>query len=172
MIHNAGRSQRARFEHTAMEVDRSLFELNVFSVVNLTRVILPYMIDAGKGHIALMSSSAGKAGTGLEISMLCPGPTFSNLLQVAATEKPGESFGEDMNKEDRRMTAERCAELSLVAIANQIPESWICFRPVLPLMYANQYIPSIGKSVLKFLGPKFLAKVRDSRNAMESDKYK
>jgi len=199
MIHNAGRSQRARFEHTAMEVDRSLFELNVFSVVNLTRVILPYMIDAGKGHIALMSSSAGKAGapfsgsytgskhalhgyfeslrsekvgTGLEISMLCPGPTFSNLLQVAATEKPGESFGEDMNKGDRRMTAERCAELSLVAIANQIPESWICFRPVLPLMYANQYIPSIGKSVLKFLGPKFLAKVRDSRNAMESDKYK
>ena len=25
---------------------------------------------------------------------------------------------------------------------------------------------------LFFLGPKFLAKVRDSRNAMESDKYK
>ena len=29
-------------------------------------------------------------GTGISITMLCPGPTFSNLLAVAATEKPGE----------------------------------------------------------------------------------
>ena len=32
-----------------MEVDRSLFELNVFSVINLTRVILPDMLKAKKG---------------------------------------------------------------------------------------------------------------------------
>ena len=31
-----------------------------------------------------------KMGTGISITMLCPGPTFSNLLAVAATEKPGE----------------------------------------------------------------------------------
>ena len=37
LVHNAGRSQRARWEHTDMEVDRNIFELNVFSVVNLTR---------------------------------------------------------------------------------------------------------------------------------------
>ena len=28
--------------------------------------------------------------TGISVVMLCPGPTFSNLLAVAATEKPGE----------------------------------------------------------------------------------
>ena len=28
----------------------------------------------------------------------------------------------------QRMTAERCAQLSMVAIANRLPESWICFR--------------------------------------------
>jgi len=199
MIHNAGRSQRARFEHTDMEVDRSIFELNVFSVINLTRVILPDMLNAKKGTIAVMSSSAGKGGapfsgsytgskhalhgyfeclrsekvgSGIEISMLCPGPTFSNLLQVAATEKPNESYGEDMGKGDKRMTAERCAELSLVAIANKIGESWICFAPVLPMMYASQYMPALSKTAMKLLGPKFLANVRDSRNAMESDKYK
>ena len=42
----------------------------------------------------------------------------------------------------------RCAELSLVAIVNKLPESWICFRPVLPLMYASQYLPGISKFVL------------------------
>jgi len=199
LINNAGRSQRARWEFTAMEVDRALFELNVFSVINLSRVVLPYMLQKGQGCLAVMSSSAGKAGApfsgsytgskhalhgyfeslrnervgcGVDISMLCPGPTFSNLLQVASTEKPGESFGENMNKGDKRMTAERCAELSLIAIANKIPESWICFFPVLPLMYFNQYLPAVSKSLMHLLGPKFLAKVRDSRNAMESDKYK
>ena len=45
MIHNAGQSQRARWEHTDIKVDRDLFDLNVFSVVNLTRLILPHFIE-------------------------------------------------------------------------------------------------------------------------------
>lgn len=199
LINNAGRSQRARWEHTDIQVDQDLFNLNVFSVVNLTRTVLPHMLENKSGTVAVMSSSAGKAGvpfsgtytgskhavhgyfeslrsekvgTGLEVCMLCPGPTFSNLLAVASTEKPGEKFGETMNATDKRMTAERCAELSFIAIANKLPESWICFKPVLLLMYGSQYLPTLSKTVMKILGPKFLAKVRDSRNAMESDKYK
>ncbi|XP_023334248.1 dehydrogenase/reductase SDR family member 7-like isoform X2 [Eurytemora carolleeae] len=147
MIHNAGRSQRARWEHIDLEVDRSMFDLNVFSVINLTRVILPHMLTAKQGMIGIMSSPAGKSGvpfsgtytgskhalhgyfeslrnekvgSGIDITMLCPGPTFSNLLQVAATEKFGERFGESMKPGDKRMTAERCAELSLIAVANKI----------------------------------------------------
>jgi len=199
LINNAGRSQRARWEHTDIQVDLDLFSLNVFSVVNLTRTVLPHMLEKKSGTVAVMSSSAGKAGvpfsgtytgskhavhgyfeslrsekvgTGLEVCMLCPGPTFSNLLEVASTEKQGEKFGESMNSSDKRMTAERCAELSFIAIANRLPESWICFKPVLFLMYGNQYLPSMSKIIMRILGPKFLAKVRDSRNAMESDKYK
>ena len=86
---------------------------------------------------------------------------LDSLLEVAATETPGQSFGESMKATDKRMTAERwqlhiffaannfwrCAELSLVAIVNKLPESWICFRPVLPLMYASQYLPGISKFV-------------------------
>ena len=96
---------------------------------------------------------------------------ISSLLEVAATETPGQSFGESMKATDKRMTAERwfrifapnystiqvcwalepplsrCAELSLVSIVNKLPESWICFRPVLPLMYASQYLPGISKFV-------------------------
>merc|ERR1712212_546214 len=121
LINNAGRSQRARWEFTAMEVDRALFELNVFSVINLSRVVLPYMLQKGQGCLAVMSSSAGKAGapfsgsytgskhalhgyfeslrtekmaTGIKVTMLCPGPTFSNLLAGAATEKAGEAFND------------------------------------------------------------------------------
>ena len=70
LINNAGRSQRARWEHTdikvrlvvfnlfmtiflsilsklmpSSEVDESLFSLNVFSVVSLTRAVLPHMLE-------------------------------------------------------------------------------------------------------------------------------
>ena len=69
-----------------------------------------------------------QVGSGVEICLLCPGPTFSDLLEVAATENPGEKFGESMRSTDKRMTSERCAELSLIAIVNKLPESWICFR--------------------------------------------
>lgn len=44
-------------------------------------------------------------------------------MQVAATEKPGEKFGEEMQVGDKRMTTERCARLCLVAIANRLPEA-------------------------------------------------
>lgn len=50
-----------------------------------------------------------------------------------------------MSATDKRMTAERCARLSLVAIANDLPEAWITFFPILPLMYFNQYMPSFSK---------------------------
>ena len=40
-------------------------------------------------------------GSGIEVSLLCPGPTFSDLLQVAATENPGEKFGESMRSTDK-----------------------------------------------------------------------
>ena len=37
LINNAGRSQRGRWEHIDINVDIDLFNLNVFSVINLTR---------------------------------------------------------------------------------------------------------------------------------------
>ena len=50
-----------------------------------------------------------------------------------------------MRPTDKRMTSERCAFLSFVAIAHKLEEAWICFFPVLPLMYISQYLPTIGK---------------------------
>jgi len=199
IIHNAGRSQRARWEKIDIEVDRSLFKLNVFSIVNLTRLILPHMREEGRGSLAIVSSIAGKlgapfsgsysgskfalhgyfeslrneiVGSNISITMLCPGPTFSDALQNAATESVGENFGETQKAGDRRLPTERCAEICLIAIANEIGESWMGLFPIVPLTCAAQYLPTISRGIMSVIGPKLAAKIRDSRDAMESEKFK
>ena len=62
VIHNAGQSQRARWEHIDLAVDKSMFDLNVFSLVNLSRLVIPHFIKQGGGNFAVMSSVAGKVG--------------------------------------------------------------------------------------------------------------
>ena len=197
MIHNAGISQRARWEHIEMGVDRYMFDVNVFSVIHLSRLIMPIFLrqEAG-GMFAVNSSVAAKAyapfsgtysatkaalhgymeslrnerlGGNIRITMLCPGPTFSNLLSIAATEKTGQVFSGAMTVADRRMTAERCAHLSLVAITHNIYESWIAIFPVLPLIYAVQYMPGMSVTLKQILGPKIFQKLRDGKETVKSD---
>lgn len=50
-----------------------------------------------------------------------------------------------MSSTDKRMTAERCAHLMLVAISHGIGEAWMSLMPVVPLMYASQYMPTVSK---------------------------
>lgn len=60
LVNNAGRSQRANWQDIDIQVDRELFELDVFSVVNLTRIYVNYLLKSNKrGHVAVTSSVAG-----------------------------------------------------------------------------------------------------------------
>ena len=60
LVNNAGRSQRARWVDTDLEVDRQMLDLNVISVLSLTKLVLPHMLEKKQGHIVCMSSVAGK----------------------------------------------------------------------------------------------------------------
>lgn len=63
LINNAGVTQRSLCTDTSLDVYRSIMEVDFFGAVTLTRLILPYMIERGSGHIAVTSSVAGKYGT-------------------------------------------------------------------------------------------------------------
>ncbi len=62
LISNAGRSQRANWVDIELDVDKSLFELNVFSILSLNRIVLKYFLENKKGQLAVTSSIAGKIG--------------------------------------------------------------------------------------------------------------
>jgi len=62
MVHNAGISQRSLIIDTYEEVNRKIMETNFFGTIELTRLILPFMIENGGGHFVVISSIVGKMG--------------------------------------------------------------------------------------------------------------
>uniref|UniRef100_T1J5Y3 Ketoreductase domain-containing protein n=1 Tax=Strigamia maritima TaxID=126957 RepID=T1J5Y3_STRMM len=192
LVNNAGRTQRARWEKIDLDVDRQLFELNVFGIINLTRCLLPSFLSKKKGHIVTMSSLAGKMGvpgsasyTGskhalhgymeslrweksrdrIDVTMLCPGPVMSNLLETAFTAKVGEIADQKWSMKDNRMPTDRCARLCAVAIANKVDEGWICRQPLLLSAYGIQYLPTITRKLGSIMGYKTMMKSRDGSAA-------
>lgn len=80
LVNNAGRSQRAVWENIEIQVDREILELNVLSVVSLTRLVLPHMLERKQGHIVNMSSLAGKLGMKVIQLAFC----FSSVILLVA----------------------------------------------------------------------------------------
>ena len=50
------------FADTELEIDRQMLDLNVLSILSLTKLVLPHMLERKQGHIVAMSSIAGKMG--------------------------------------------------------------------------------------------------------------
>jgi dehydrogenase/reductase SDR family protein 7B len=63
LINNAGISQRSLIRETSAAVDRRIMEVDYFSVVNLTRKVLPDMLQRKNGKVVFISSVAGLVGT-------------------------------------------------------------------------------------------------------------
>lgn len=190
LVNNAGRSQRATWESIDIKVDREMFELNVFSVINLSRKVLRYFLEVkkGQGHLAVTSSGAGLTGVpfsasylgakhalhgyfkgliveqpSIDVTLFCPGPIATNFLQEAFTANPEEKFGGSTAGDQRRMTAERCGELFAVALANKVHLAWCGLSPVNILMYLSQYYPNVTMLILKLLGPAGVKKIREGK---------
>ncbi|TQV66170.1 SDR family oxidoreductase [Exilibacterium tricleocarpae] len=65
LINNAGISQRSTCLETELQTYRTLFEVDVFGQIALTRAVLPIMVEQRSGHIAATASIAGKVGAPL-----------------------------------------------------------------------------------------------------------
>ena len=71
LVNNAGRTQRALFGDIELAVDKEMFDINVFGLINLTRLVLRYFLDNQiKGHFVVTSSIAGKLGNILKVNLI------------------------------------------------------------------------------------------------------
>ena len=63
MILNGGIAQRSIAKYTTLEVDREIMEVDYFSCVALTKLLLPHFIERDHGQIVVVSSVMGIIGT-------------------------------------------------------------------------------------------------------------
>jgi dehydrogenase/reductase SDR family protein 7 len=176
LVNNAARFHVGRFEETDLEIDRKDFEINVFGLINLTRTVTNYWLKAGlKGHLVVTSSCGGfqpipgsstYSATkyalhgyfdsarvelfhrNIKVTVVCPGPVDTELLNHSFATKVGETL-EKRPKPPMVMSAERCAELYSVAIANEVDECWILPNPYLAAIYAAVNFPTLSKYFMK-----------------------
>ncbi|MEV6781276.1 oxidoreductase [Streptomyces sp. NPDC051098] len=59
LVNNAGRGVLGAVEETSAETTRSVFDTNVFGLLNVTRAVLPVMRRQGTGHVINLSSIGG-----------------------------------------------------------------------------------------------------------------
>ncbi|XP_071080075.1 dehydrogenase/reductase SDR family member 7-like [Haliotis cracherodii] len=187
LVNNAGRSQRALWLRTSLEVDKECLELNTLGPVSLTKLVLPHMVQRKQGQVVVVSSIAGKFGApgigsycgskhalhgwfeslriegyddNIKITMVCPGPVFSDALKAAFTEERGEGLGVEMRSSENRMATDRCAQLIAVAMSNSLDEVWVSRNPELTYCYLFQYFPAIARKIGVRLGQTRYRKVK------------
>ncbi|XP_057977404.1 uncharacterized protein LOC131164315 [Malania oleifera] len=165
MIHNAA------FQHpktSALDVTeeglKATFNVNVLGTISLTQLLLPFMLKRGRGHFVVMSSTAGKTPApgqavysaskhalngyfhtlrselsqkGIRVTIVCPGP----IRTLRTKDSP-----------EKRVSSERCAELTIIAATHGLKEVWISYQPVLAVMYLVQYMPTIGYWLMDKIG--------------------
>ncbi|GJN27931.1 hypothetical protein PR202_gb15997 [Eleusine coracana subsp. coracana] len=165
MIHNAAfeRPKRGALEETEEGV-KATFNVNVFGTITLTRLLAPSMLDRGMGHFVVMSSAAGKVPApgqalysaskhalngyfsslrselctkGIKVTVVCPGP-------IETPQPSGAASSSQRHSSEKRVSVERCAELTIVAATHGLKEAWISYQPVLTVMYLVQYMPTVG----------------------------
>lgn len=126
LVNNGGISQRSLFAESEMSTIRRLMEVNFFGSAELTRAVLPSMMERKSGHIIVTSSVAGKFGTkfrsgyaaskhalqglfdcirqemyeyNVAVTMVCPGPIKTSITKNSLT-ADGSDFGKmgDLHK--------------------------------------------------------------------------
>ncbi|MES2071063.1 MAG: SDR family NAD(P)-dependent oxidoreductase [Pseudomonadota bacterium] len=144
LINNAGVSQRSLALDTRLEVYRQLIEVDYLAPLALTQLVVPRMVERRAGHIAVISSVAGKVGTpirtgycgakhavvgyfdglraelelayGIQVSVILPGSVQTSVA-VNALVGDGSSRGRSDANIDNGMPVASAAEIILAGMA-------------------------------------------------------
>jgi len=112
VVNNAGLGAVGRFDQTDPLRISEMLQVNIVALTELTRLLLPGMVARRRGKVMLVASTAafqpgprmavyfatkayvlsfGEAiayelrGTGVTVTVLCPGPTATNFQEIAGT---------------------------------------------------------------------------------------
>lgn len=175
---NAGISQRTNVEDTSMEMVRKIMEINYFAPVAIAKELLPRMVSAGGGKIAVTTSIAGKFGfplrcgyssskfalygffetlqaeyynAGIKVTIVCPGRVNTNISRYAL-DKGGKPHGVMDPGQAGGMSAEKAAQIITRAIATGKREVLVGRKELL-MVYIKRFFPALCSSLARKIKP-------------------
>jgi len=175
LVNNAGISQRGTVLDTSIEVYRQIFELDFFSTVELTKAVLPGMIQRGGGHVAVVSSVVGYISSPLRsgyaaakhalhgfyeaaqaelwrqqihFTLACPGYVKTNVSLNAITGSGGAHGRMDPGQE-KGISAEVCAEKIWRAVEKNREEVLVGKEAL--VVYLKRWLPGVYAKIIKRL---------------------
>ena len=84
MINNAGWDVAGNFVESDPEIWRKVIDINLYGPLNVTRAVLPGMIERESGRIVSLPSDAGRVGSsGEAVYAACKGGMISFSKSVA-----------------------------------------------------------------------------------------
>lgn len=175
---NAGISQRTNIEDTSMEMVRKIMEVNYFAPVAIAKDLLPRMLSAGGGKIAVTTSIAGRFGfplrcgyssskfalygffetlqaeyydAGIRVTIVCPGRVQTNISRYAL-DKGGKPHGVMDPGQAGGMTAEAAARVITRAIAKEKKEVLVGRKELL-MVYIKRFFPGLCATLARKIKP-------------------
>lgn len=169
LVLNAGITQRSRTRETDESVYRRLMEVNFFGPEAMARAVLPSMLAQKSGHIAVISSVAGKFGVpmrsgysatkfalhgffealraeeernGVHVTMVCPGYIRTDI-SLSALRGDGRKHAKMDSDLAHGMPADECAREILQGIARKKKEIIVAAAREKSLVYLKRFFPGL-----------------------------
>jgi short-subunit dehydrogenase len=173
LVNNAGFGLHGSFAELPLWRQMEMLQVNITALTELTGLFLPGMIGRRRGGILNVGSVAGflpgpnmavyfatkafvlsftealageLAGSGLTVSVLCPGPTATNFSQVARGEKKPRIQTSKMSAETVAQYGHRAYRAGkVVAVPGLRNKFLICLIRLAPRWLVRQSVKSINK---------------------------
>lgn len=174
LVNNAGISQRSLIKDTDTSVIRKVMEVDFFGAINLSKALLPSMIDNGGGQVVVTSSLVGKFATpyrsgysaakhalhgffealraehfddNIAVTILCPGFIHTNI-SVNSVTGDGSPLNEMDQAQANGMSPELFAQKALNAIKHKKPEAVIGGKERFSVL-VNRLFPNLFRKIIR-----------------------
>jgi short-subunit dehydrogenase len=186
LVNNAGLGSFCHFELMPTEQIVENVRVNLTSALVLTRLVVPHMLAARRGHIVNMASTAGKfgppygaayattkaglitftqairaefRGRGVSASAICPGFTDDGGIYDRMKARSGRHAPWLVGS----TTVDHVADAVIRAVERDLPEIIVNWPPMRPAIAFTEMFPSIGGTITRAVSVRFLKRVADAK---------
>ena len=182
LVNNAGVEAFRPYEELPLDRIADTIAVNLTSALLLTRLVIPHMLQAGRGHVVNMASTAGKfgiaygatygttksglinfsqalraeyRGRGISASAICPGFTARGGIYDRMRQHSGRKSPLFVGS----TTAEHVAEAVIRAIERDKAELIVNWPPLRPMTAFAALFPTLGGALIRRASIRFLKRV-------------